>query len=247
MSSTLLSKFLVASLLLFVLATPAWGQVGSRTFENSENDYITVSYSSELDVSNITVAAWINPVDNNTSNVQVLMGRNSGGTSIFQFDYDSQQNWLRFPIWTGPTVPTTGGGSITGSVWQFVAATYDGSNVRIYIDGVLSGGPTAHAAGMVTGSVDLYIGETDTTPTFDWDGEMAYVHYYDRALSLVELQAIERCPGSDIKGLVGYWPLTDSSTQYDYSGNGLDGTNTGTSASTDGPPVSPNCIGAGGN
>ena len=49
-----------------------------------------------------------------------------------------------------------------------------------------------------------------------------------------------------ISQMVVDWPLTDSGTQYDFSGNGNDGTNNGTAASTDGPPVA-NCSLLGGN
>lgn len=43
-------------------------------------------------------------------------------------------------------------GAVTLSAWHFVAGTWDGSNSRIYIDGVLSGGPTANSTAPTAGA-----------------------------------------------------------------------------------------------
>jgi hypothetical protein len=69
------------------------------------------------------------------------------------------------------------------------------------------------------------------------DGLLAHVAVYSRRLFGAEIESSMHCPGSVTAGLVGYWPLWDSSTQYDLSNNSNNGTNSGSAASSDGPPI----------
>jgi hypothetical protein len=75
--------------------------------------------------------------------------------------------------------------------WHFVTGTYDGSSVRLYVDGVQVGSGTPH-----TGAIDydfpdnnLFIGHYNTCPTEDFHGMVDAAQIYNRALSASEIRS----------------------------------------------------------
>ena len=70
--------------------------------------------------------------------------------------------------------------------WEHVAATYDGSVARFYVDGVEVA--TKPFTGQVGSSNTWRLGAFDNTPTGFFDGLVDNVRVYDRALSAAEIQ-----------------------------------------------------------
>jgi hypothetical protein len=71
--------------------------------------------------------------------------------------------------------------------WQHVAATFDGTVGRIYLDGVLAGSQSF--SGSVGSSNTWRIGAYGGSPTGLFDGLVDNVRIYDRALSAAEIAA----------------------------------------------------------
>jgi hypothetical protein len=103
--------------------------------------------------------------------------------------------------------------------WHHYALTYDGSNQKLYIDGILAT-TTSKTGSINTNSTNLRIGEY-------FNGFIDDVHIYNRALSAGEIKALYESydPAlriSDLqKGLVGYWTLDGNakdSTPYGNNG-----------------------------
>jgi hypothetical protein len=103
--------------------------------------------------------------------------------------------------WGGePTFSVVSGGAaasasssknIDWNEWHQLAGTNDGSNIRLYVDGVLKGsGPSAGKTGV---SDSAYIGYTSSTYYY---GVLDDVRIYNRALSEYELRGgVDRCRG----------------------------------------------------
>lgn len=92
--------------------------------------------------------------------------------------------------------------------------------------GTWSGTPTITICSRNTGTISL-------------DGRVAHFELWDRALTDVEVAEDYHCPGSVVSGLVNWLPLwEDGDTYVDLSAAGQNATNTGTTASSSGPPVS---------
>ena len=70
--------------------------------------------------------------------------------------------------------------------WQHVAATYDGSVARLYVDGVQRA--SAAFSGSVGSSTQWRIGAFDGSPAGFFDGLVDNVRIYDRALGAAEIQ-----------------------------------------------------------
>jgi hypothetical protein len=98
--------------------------------------------------------------------------------------------------------------------WYFLAATWDGDTVRIYVDGALMSSSPLKTP-MKKDNHPVEIGR-DTGGLTDWyQGKLDEVRIYNRALTSAEVNALY----SD--GLVAYYPLNGNAN--DASGNGNNG------------------------
>jgi hypothetical protein len=138
---------------------------------------------------------------------------------------DAGQEWRLGYDGTGPAqiefVLNTGSGGVrlTGSTsigqlfrWRFVAATYDGANKRIYIDGALDA--TAAATGNVVSSAKATrIAAVDVagSPESEINARVSDVRLYDRALSAAEIETMWTLQGVDaiVHGLLHRWQLRE--------------------------------------
>ncbi len=78
-----------------------------------------------------------------------------------------------------------------GTTWIHAAATYDGSTIRLYINGVQEGSDLAMADPIATNSLPLALGwESGGSSTYYFQGVMDDVRVYKRALSASEIQAL---------------------------------------------------------
>ena len=139
-------------------ASIAGGKFGSARYFNGVSDYITVPDESSLkNLSQIAIESWIYPtgydlscwtpdeaivekgftMDNQLNGYTLHMERNWDSSCAGASSFDAIRFNFRFD----------GGGRIAGTStswhapnnWYYVVGTYDGSNVRIYVNGVLEG------------------------------------------------------------------------------------------------------------
>jgi Concanavalin A-like lectin/glucanases superfamily len=93
--------------------------------------------------------------------------------------------------------------------WHLVAGTYDGANIRLYVDGVQIG-PEKPASGIGYGSpitdpsfyVDGYPPQASCLGASDFPGQIDEVRVYERALTATELQRLAAAPGPAAPDLV---------------------------------------------
>ena len=115
---------------------------------------------------------------------------------------------LRFYIFAGGWKSVGFAPDIDLTQWHHYAGTYDGANLRLFIDGK----PVAAEA--CTGAISqdtgpLYIGEDDGLNRY-FRGQIAEVRVWDKARSADEIETTMRRPlQGDEPGLTGYWPLRE--------------------------------------
>ncbi len=93
--------------------------------------------------------------------------------------------------------------------WYYLAGTYDGTNLTLYVDGVLNTSLEVGSITAYTGPAPLMIGSSLNTNHGDagvFDGSIDDVRIYSRALSAVEVQelSVVPLPGSV---LLGVWAV----------------------------------------
>ena len=106
-----------------------------------------------------------------------------------------------------------------------VAATFDGTNLSIYINGNLEGTGTLSSPGIYYGPEDVLIGAWNATPTYlrRFDGIVDEVRLWDHARGAIDIAATMNCRlDGDETGLLAYWRFDDGDL-IDSTGNGNDG------------------------
>ena len=168
------------------------GRVGSAfSFNGTSGNYVRIPNSANLQSSLLTVEYWIyfNSAQNS---INVTKRSASGAGDAWQVGiaYAGGNFILQF-------VGSTSGGlfdwyspalSSPVGAWTHVAATYDGTTVRGYVNGVLQL-TQAVTLNLSTRNADIYVGAT-ANGTSALDGKVDELAIYNRALSATEVQAI---------------------------------------------------------
>ena len=190
----------------------------SRDFDGCD-DYVDLGNPTGLQVkSNFTLSAWIKP--SSYSNNPSALGRYWAYDNL-GIRTDNQA--LLFQLEIGGSAYVYTNYSATLGTWYLMTATYDGANVKFYVNGEEKYNQSA------SGTSDYYldgwdIGRGGKNQNY-FDGSIDEVRVYNRALSEREVQQLyEWAPGP-----VGHWKMDEkvlgnSQTLYDISGNENNGT-----------------------
>jgi len=168
---------------------PSWvsGVLGSALHFGGTNDAVVVPDSNSLDLTNVTIAAWM-WVEDNTPSVYIGLASKGGGWGYN--GYQLMMNIYGGTRWEVDGVGMYGNVLATGR-WQHVASTWDGTTKRVYLDGVLD---TSETGGSLTAnSLPLGIGRILTPVTEEsLVGSLDDVRIYNRALSADEIRDLQQ-------------------------------------------------------
>jgi hypothetical protein len=196
---------------------------GALTF-NGTSDYVKVGPNSSLQVNNVTIAAFFKTV-NNGQGVQFIAGY--GNTGVQGYWLGVVGGPIRFFVGNGSTsLQLNSGISPNNDQIYYVVGTYDGTNQRIYVDGVLMASSTS-----VNGSLS-YTGMTDGfligqvqgfTGGRYLTGNIYAMQVYNRALSAVEVAQNYEAQKSKFATTIIQQGLVlniDAANPYSYGGAG---------------------------
>ncbi|OYV03817.1 MAG: hypothetical protein CFE26_20170, partial [Verrucomicrobiales bacterium VVV1] len=169
------------------------GKVGNAfSFNGNGANYVRIPNSASLQSSLLSVEYWIY-FNNAQNSVNVTKRSSSGAGDAWQvgISYSGGNFNLQFvgfqtngqlQDWYSPALSSPVG------VWTHVAATYDGSTVRGYVNGTQVLTQSA-ALQLGTRNSDIFIGAYPTG-IFSLDGKVDELSIYNRALSAAEVLAI---------------------------------------------------------
>ncbi len=199
---------------------------------NASGQYYSVPNSSSLAISEaITLAAWIKP---SASGTQSIISKAGSGADGFELGLGADGKvFVRFNASTsGDTfrVASTSNYPANGLGWMHVAATYDGTTIRLYVNGTLEGSQAASFT-IGTNALAMNFGAGQAGASA-FRGQLDEVLVDTRALSAAEIKQVhfgtfrpaEPTPPAPVGGVVGQWDFTSTS---DISGNGNNGTLSG--------------------
>jgi hypothetical protein len=139
---------------------------------------------------NFTVSLWFRRFTNATINLRLLSkgaASDTASAASAGFCFFGSDSLVSFAI--NPTGTRTIINAATYSVdeWVYVTGLLQrGVSMRTYKNGSLFASATA-PAGDVSGSTSLFVGDNAGT-SLRWEGEIATVQLYNRALSVLEIQ-----------------------------------------------------------
>ena len=161
------------------------GKSGKAASFNGTSGLITIADKASLDLAGaMTLSAWVNPTAN--ANWRTVMLKEAGADLVYALYSSDAASLPNAYIRVGTTDKTAvGTGALPLNTWSHLAATYDGSNIRMYLNGTLV--RTVAATGNMTASTGaLRIGGNSIWGEY-FAGLIDEAHVYNRALSAAEV------------------------------------------------------------
>lgn len=178
---------------------PTWtsaGKVGGAYDFDGNNDAIVLDDSESLNISgNLTVSAWVYSEDN-TAAMRIVSkhGPSLSGDLGWTFSTVNTNNRLIFRISSDGIVydgsVTTPTNSFFSNTWQHVVAKYDGSYLRVYVNGVRVGTPQSYSNGINVASGPVVIGGDAFFSGSFFNGIIDDVMIFDKALSDAQIREL---------------------------------------------------------
>jgi hypothetical protein len=168
-------------------ANPTWttGRIGAALYLNGTDDHVDCGNGATLDITDrITVAAWIKPNDVGNGEHNDFVGK---GDHAYALKHN-KNNTLEFFIYDGTWYSANSDVLTSGfnGTWHHVAGTYDGTQVRLYVDGKLVAG-TLHAGAIASTTHRVNIGRNSERTVRQYNGVIDDVRIYRGALPTSEI------------------------------------------------------------
>src|SRR3989344_4224642 len=182
---------------------PVWsiGKIGGSLDFNGVNQYVSLP---NIDVvgTGITIATWVN-FDSFPSNSDARFV--SKATNVLENDHywmlgqtNNGNNRLRFRLKTDGNTNTliASSGNLSVNTWYHVAAVYDGSAMKLFLDGVEVGSVAKSGTISTNSSVPVNLARNPDGSNY-LDAELDEVRIYNRGLSANEIIEVMNDTGVD--------------------------------------------------
>lgn len=161
------------------------GKYGSALEFDGVDDLVTVPDAAELDLTgSFTLEAWVKP-DTTTAGPTISKAENVEGISGYALSARYAGKPTGHVADSGTIKAVSGPDALPVEAWSHIAATSDGTTLRLYIDGEL----VASASGIPVKATatSLAIGHSQILNSW-FDGQIDEVRLYDEALSEGDIQ-----------------------------------------------------------
>jgi hypothetical protein len=193
-------------------ATWTVGTNESALYFDGVNDYVEVADHPTLNPQEITLMAWVKH-DSTTDHRAIIDKRDSVDDGYNLYISPSGNSWMRI---NGNTL--TGTSAIDDDAWHHVVGTYDGSELKIFVDGIEESS-TVIGGETIDTTNPLRIGLARDN-SFDFNGIIDDVRIYNYALSNQEIVSIydSTKPSEDI--LLSIWRFNENTGTIAYDSAG---------------------------
>jgi Concanavalin A-like lectin/glucanases superfamily len=161
---------------------------------NGEAAAVQVPASPTLEPASVSVSAWVNS-SASPGIYRYIVAKGANGCSAASYGlYTGADGGLEFYVSTNQglswTLSPDAGQGVWNGQWHNVVGTYDGSSLRLYVDGRQVGSGTPDTAPIAYGlptSNNLAIGDYPWCPESDFNGSIDEVKVFNRALGSQEI------------------------------------------------------------
>lgn len=166
------------------------GEVGTA-FNLTGTNYVEITNTVNQVSNAMTIELWMsNAITGNNGDWTALVSKGNGAWR-FMCTTRADTVYVAFDG-LSPNFDLFGTKDVNDGKWHHVAATYDGSTISIYVDGVLD--TSTNATGTIVGNDQpIDIGSDSQPPpghNYTFTGELDEVSIYNRALTSCEIQEI---------------------------------------------------------
>ncbi len=170
------------------------GKCGSALQFDGVNDYVEIPSACTTVGGQMSLAFWFKP----SQLLDASSGRKDLAKKFLSYwmllNFPSADGKLAFVFNSGAPVVKSTTATWLANTWYHIAATYDGAQMKIYVNGVLEG-TTATTTAPVINSNPLQLGG-NTDQGFYYPGALDEARLYNRALTLAEVSALHLNPCS---------------------------------------------------
>jgi len=195
-------------------------------FDSASSDYIDCGNSTNLRITpNLTISAWFK-----TSTSQIGKFITRDGLASATRDYALYQNGTNLQFWVSQsgniteTILTSTGFTANDGNWHHAVGVCNGTNIELYIDGVLNVSGTNSISGINTSTYINEIGSRTTGTSNFFNGQLSNISIWNAALTSSQVTELygSGTPTnlnnhSAYSSLVSWWQLGENSS--------FDGTN----------------------
>lgn len=183
------------------------------SLNGNTNSFARVPHNSSLEIPNaVSMSAWVRP---NTVHRGTILYKSAGNGFELWFTIDGKIEFRLNRTSNGTTYRILSNFSYSASLnqWLHVAATFDGSTMKIYVNGVEDISRTYSPFTIGTISGNLVLASMDGIQR--WQGLLDEVRLYNRALSKEEVtlamngSPILETPTPIPSNLVGHWKMDE--------------------------------------
>jgi hypothetical protein len=166
------------------------GKFGNALSFNGSNARVNINDANSIDLTaGMTLEAWVRPSAINGWET-IIMKERPGGLAYSLYGGSPTGPPASYITRTGTSsdIGANGTATLPLNTWSHLAATYDGTTIRLYVNGGLVSSQVAAGSIMVT-SNPLRIGGNTVFSSEYFAGRIDEVRIYNRALSVAEIQA----------------------------------------------------------
>jgi hypothetical protein len=199
------------------------GHTGDALSFNGTNSLVSIPSASSLNLtSGMTLEAWVDPASVSSSS-PVLFKEGSSGSPYSLLSSAFTSGSALAPVTNvlsaaGSASQAAASSNLTANTWSFLAATYDGSTLTLYVNGVAVGSTTVASNSLVTSTGSLDIGGSGPLGKY-FQGLIDDVRVYNRPLALAEIQADMSTPvGGSLDPVAPAVSVTTPTDQSNVSG-----------------------------
>ena len=171
------------------LTSDRFGVPNRAYYFDGNNDYIEVMHTDILSSTNaISMVAWINFEVGGVQNPRIISKDQPEYTGYQLYTYTTNVN-RDIGIELGGSFGMSSTSSVGANSWHFIVGTFDGTNIRIYINNVFSG--SNYSPGNITQNDNsLWFGQRRYNGLDDFKGSIDDILIYNRAISEIEINKL---------------------------------------------------------
>jgi hypothetical protein len=209
--------------------------VGVTPFSNTKSielngidDYVDCGTDASLNITNISISAWIKTSGGSGFDAILTADSPNGSYRRYQLGLNHTTGFLSFYFWNPSNVlkSITGTTVVNDANWHQVMVVNDGTNLKLYVDGVLdnsntngdtirTAGTTTTAIGSIYGSNFFFLGNIDEVAVWNSDQSANVSTIYNGGVP------------NDLTSLspLSWWRCGDGDTSPTLTDNGSGGNN----------------------
>jgi len=165
------------------------GKIGQGLSFDGVDDYVNIP--GVINLAKVTVSAWAYSHKGATAgNQEIFANKNDTITLRWSDNNAAPGNVPAFFLIIGGSYQNARASTVlSANIWNHLVGTYDGTTLRIYVDGVLAGSTVAVGTIDAT-TLDSLIGVHNSLATNFFNGLLDDVRIYNRALSNDEIKQL---------------------------------------------------------